>query len=271
MRFSQHIREALIGAMALVGFTRAYRERMGKRGPLVRVLVFHDVRDGVWFRRTIEHLVRTYHVVSPRDFLTRAFDADKINVLITFDDGYASWVETCLPILKEHGVRALFFINSGLVLLHGNPEAQSRYVREKLLLSPRETISWEGVRALRDAGHTVGGHTVSHERLSSLPEDAQVREIRDDKSTIERELGRPLVAFAYPFGNESDYTEATMRIVQDAPYGHAFTTAGTFADMSDPRTLARTCVEDGQSISSLDRWILGGYDLYRQVKKLCAR
>jgi peptidoglycan/xylan/chitin deacetylase (PgdA/CDA1 family) len=268
---SRFIRDFFILSMSLLGVTLLYRAREKKEGPLVRVLVFHDVRDGAWFRRTIEHLVRAHHVVSPRDFLTRTFDAHRVNILITFDDGYASWVDTCLPILKEHGVQVIFFVNSGLVSRKGDSEAQGRYVKEKLLLSPRETISWNGVRTLRDAGHTIGGHTVSHERLSTLSSDAQAREIRDDKATIERELGRPAVVFAYPFGNASDYTETTIQIVRDAPYGHAFTTEGTFIDHRNQYEISRMCVEDGQSTGSLGRWILGGYDVYRKVKKLCVR
>lgn len=272
MRFSRYIREALIFGASLLGISYLYRRSVRRKGPLVRVLVFHDIEDAAWFRSIIGYLARAHHVVSPKDFLTRTFDADRVNVLVTFDDGYASWVETCLPILREHGVRALFFINSGLIDAGENREAQRQYVREKLLRTPREIISWDGVRALRDAGHTVGGHTVNHGRLSILPEHAQADEVRRDKATIERELGRPMVAFAYPFGNAADYTETTVQVVRDAPYGHAFTTAGTFADMEKPLELARTCVEDNsQSVASLDRWILGGYDVYRFIKKLCAR
>lgn len=271
MSATRFIRDTFILVVSFLGPTLLYRTVLRRRRPLVRVLVFHDVRDSAWFEEIVRSLRATHHLISPEDFSEQRFASGKINVLITFDDGYTSWVDACLPILEKYSARALFFVNSGLVCAYGDGEVQKRYVREKLLLSPRETISWDGVRALQSAGHTVGGHTVNHERLSILTEEMQVREVRDDKETLERELGRHITAFAYPFGNHSDYTETTVRAVKGAGYTYAFTTAGAFTDVRRPYALSRTCVEDGQSPESLNRWILGGYDVYRSIKELCAQ
>ncbi|MCY4546273.1 MAG: polysaccharide deacetylase family protein [Gemmatimonadetes bacterium] len=62
-------------------------------------------------------------------------------VSLTFDDGMRSQLEVALPILAENGLRATFYVNSR------GPDWRG-------LLAP-----W---KAVAEAGHEVGNHTVSH-------------------------------------------------------------------------------------------------------------
>lgn len=265
------LRNACISLAYMAGVSWAYRARLRTQGPLVRVVVFHDVTDGEWFSRTLATLSQYYRVLTPEEFTAGKFDTEQINVLITFDDGYASWVDTCLPVLTEHNVKALFFINSGLLDAQGEEE-QATFVRERLLLSkPHRILTWDGARALLRAGHTVGGHTRSHARMSELSVAEQKAEIRDDRTRLAEMLGTSITTFAYPFGNDSDYTSDTAHLVREAGYTHAFTTHGTFADTRTPYTLSRLCIEDNLSPTALRRWVAGGYDIYGILKKLCAR
>jgi peptidoglycan/xylan/chitin deacetylase (PgdA/CDA1 family) len=168
-------------------------------------------------------------------------------------------------------MQALFFINSGLINLYGSATEQKEYVRTNLLLTERETLSWDGVRALRDSGHTIGGHSVHHARLGNLSDEEAGREIMEDKARLEAELGERVSMFAYPFGNESDYTKVTKAKVKEAGYDYAFTTKASFAGMDDRYSIPRICIENGQSVSSIGRWIQGGYDVYRMMKRICVR
>ena len=265
------LRDTCIILAQITGASWAFRARLRTKGPLVRVVVFHDVRDREWFLESIGTLSEHYHMLTPEEFLSGKLDTTRINVLITFDDGYASWVDVCLPVLALHNVKALFFMNSGLLDAQG-AEEQATFVRERLLLTqPHSTLSWEGARVLLRAGHTVGGHTRSHRRLSELSAAIQEAEIKDDKARLTEMLGTSITTFAYPFGNNGDYTEDTARLTRDAGYTHAFTTEGTFADTRTPYTLSRLCIEDNLSPTALRRWVAGGYDIYGILKKLCAR
>jgi len=268
----KQIRDSFIWVATVSGISKGYRERARKEcGPLVRVLVFHDVTDVDWFRTTIKYLKDTHNILSPDDFIHTRFDAKKINVLITFDDGYTSWVEIAHPILKANGVKALFFVNSGLADSYQNEEARSTFVREKLLLSKRNTISWEGVQQLKEEGHMIGGHTIHHARLSAISLADAEKEINDDKHRIEEVLGQKVRLFAYPFGTKSDYTEEVKRVVHRAGYAYGFTTESSFVSGKDSMAVPRLCLEDSMSVQKVKQWVEGGYDVFQKFKRICVR
>lgn len=266
----KNLRNFFIALVSNVGITAIYRKILNHH-PLVRVIVFHDVQDSEWFNRVISYIHLRYNVLTPHDFREARFDPGRINVLITFDDGYESWTKICTPVLATKNIQAIFFINSGLIDAAQDSEKVSRYVKERLLLSPRNILTWEGVRTLIESGHTIGGHTTTHVRLSLLQEDTQQEEIVNDKKRIESMTQKELSFFAYPFGQTGDFNDVSKEVAAKAGYSYAFTTEGLFADMRALFTLPRLCLEDDSSLLKVRYWIEGGYDLYYKLKKLCVR
>ena len=59
---------------------------------------------------------------------------------------------------------------------------------------------------------TIGAHTVSHSRLTSLPIDVQREEISGSKKKLEAWLGKEIATFSYPFGRRSDYNRESREI-----------------------------------------------------------
>jgi len=267
------LRNILIALFSVTGVTFLYRARMRKKGPLVRVVVFHDVTDADWFFKSVTLFVKKYHVLTPQEFIERKFNPEKINILITFDDGYASWVTTCLPILRKLQCRGVFFLNSGLPDIVQDENARLNFVRENLKLqTSRKTISWEEVRLLCESGHTLGGHTKTHRRLSELQEEVQKAEITEDKKRIETMLGTQVSLFAYPFGNVGDFIPQSALCAQKAGYTHVFSTESGFVDTTSGNfNIPRICLEDNGADSVLTRWVEGGHDLYTKIKYLCVR
>jgi peptidoglycan/xylan/chitin deacetylase (PgdA/CDA1 family) len=78
------------------------------------------------------------------------------------------------------------------------------------------------LRALAEAGMTIGAHTLSHPVLSLCSEQEARHEIRESKNDIERVLGRPVWAFAYPFGNPSTMGEREVGLAREAGFACAF-------------------------------------------------
>ncbi len=65
----------------------------------------------------------------------------------------------------------------------------------------RLLMTWDQVRALRKAGMDVQSHTRTHQPLQTLPPDVLAEELEGSRSDLERELGEPVRALAYPVGN----------------------------------------------------------------------
>jgi peptidoglycan/xylan/chitin deacetylase (PgdA/CDA1 family) len=89
-------------------------------------------------------------------------------------------------------------------------------------LDSHRTMSAQELRKLDEGGLvTIGGHTHSHVKLSSLPKWRQIEEILRNKDILEEVLGHNIGYFSYPFGNENSYTKATISILEDIGYNLA--------------------------------------------------
>ena len=68
---------------------------------------------------------------------------------------------------------------------------------------------------------TIGAHTVTHTRLSSLSRDRQREEITESKFQLEQWLGKEIQTFSYPFGRKSDYTKESITLCRQAGFTRA--------------------------------------------------
>jgi len=102
-------------------------------------------------------------------------------------------------------------------------------------------LTREAVRRLPEKGIDVGAHTVTHPILARTSADDAYREISDGKRELEELIGRPVTLFAYPNGKPGhDYVERDVRLVRDAGFHAAVTTAWGAAGMyTDPFQLPR--------------------------------
>lgn len=159
------------------------------------------------FRDQIAWLADTHPVIT----VEQALDGVR-GVAITFDDGYRDNLMNAQPVLERHGAPwTLFFVAglAGKVLAHGRDPGGSTL------------LTWDEIRHLRDAGVEIGGHTMTHARLSSLAPEDQRREIVECRRLIEAETGESPAGFAYPYGSLLDYTDETVAIVQEAGFRYA--------------------------------------------------
>lgn len=267
MEFMKHIvRNISIFFIRITGIGFLYRRSQRKKKTLVRVVAFHDVSDGVWFDSILEMLTQQFHVLTPEAFHQENWIPGKMNVLLTFDDGYTSWLNVCAPILTKYNCKALFFINSGLIDVAHESVRQHEYVSQNLKLEPKETLSWSEVRELVAEGHTIGGHSTGHKHLGKLIAEEVRKEVQEDKRSIESNLGITVQDFAYPFGVEGDYTDETEQLIRSCHYAYVYTAVPGFVSTTLAH-IPRTMVEKQQSPRSIRRWLLGDYDVFVRIKK----
>jgi peptidoglycan/xylan/chitin deacetylase (PgdA/CDA1 family) len=202
--------------------------------------------DPEFFRATLRLLREEATVLSFHDLVMaiRENNLPPNPVAITFDDGFRDTLTVAWPLLKEFGMPAIVFPPTDAVgstellpvhklyynnLLNGsgvpasNTRERGEYIHK--LLREREVtapplghdlyLNWDDLRLLRSEGMEVGGHTCSHAWLGALPLEEQRREIVESKNLLEKELGCPVLYFAYPFGYYgASFSEATLEIVR---------------------------------------------------------
>jgi peptidoglycan/xylan/chitin deacetylase (PgdA/CDA1 family) len=83
-------------------------------------------------------------------------------------------------------------------------------------------MTWEQVREMSRGGIEFGGHTVRHPILSRVSLERAGAEISDSKARVERELGKPVLGFAYPNGGRVDFNREIEKLAEQAGYRTAF-------------------------------------------------
>ena len=70
------------------------------------------------FDEQMSYLRRTFHPVAVEEVLEASGGGRPLppdSVLVTFDDGYRDNFENALPVLRRHGIKALFFVATGYI------------------------------------------------------------------------------------------------------------------------------------------------------------
>ena len=116
---------------------------------------------------------------------------DDTVVSLTFDDGSADQY-AARPILAAHGMAGTFYIISGLT---------GKYAYY---------MTWDQVRGLAEDGNEIGGHTLDHVKLTTVPPAEQRRQVCEDRRNLIGRGFRP-TSFAYP---ESDVNASVEAVVK---------------------------------------------------------
>lgn len=271
MSIQHAIRNILILFFRISGIAFLYRAWMRRRGPLVRIVVFHDVTNESWFDSIIATLSGRYHMLTPQDFFEKRFVHDALNILVTFDDGYASWEYHVAPILEKYEVKALFFINSGLLDVGDDKERAEKFMRDQLRIRPRTALTWEGASLLVNKGHTMGSHGELHVNLAELKREDVRRQLANDRQRIESKLGITITECAYPFGTAKHVSSEVASVAKEVGFLRGYTAISNFVSSDETFLIPRMCIESNATPGTVRAWVEGGYDLFHKLKSLCVR
>lgn len=170
-----------------------------------------------------------YHPVTVGDlyaFLRGARGLPSKPIILTFDDGYADFYTTALPILRSHDFRATAYVVSGFVGWPGYMTANQVMEADR-------------------SGIEIGSHTVNHPNLTRLSYGAVHSQLVESKQFLEHLLGHPVRSFCYPSGKVNSVVAWQ---VADAGFDSATTTAFGFRHtLADRYIWTRVRVSGGET------------------------
>lgn len=117
-------------------------------------------------------------------------------------------------------------------LSHAERMQTAREISRRAGIPDHSDLMMRGVdvRALRDAGMEIGGHTHTHPILNSIDDTTAEFEIGECKARLEHLLGTEIRTFAYPNGvPEKDFSERHKSIVRNTGYRIAVTTQAGYS------------------------------------------
>ena len=144
-------------------------------------------------------------------------------ICLTFDDGYADFIEEALPVLRRHRAAATLFVTSGLA------GGQSSWLPSADQLP---LLSWSALREVAAEGVEIGSHGHFHAPLDTADDATLRREIAGSRQILEDQLGDAVSAFAYPYGYRTGRAE---QAVSAAGYRAACVVTGLVAAQHDSR------------------------------------
>jgi len=167
-------------------------------------------------------------------------------VVITFDDGFADFVEHAAPALAEAEMAATMYISTAYV------GGRSTWLGPD---GEQPMMAWSDVSDLAAAGIEIGAHAHVHRPLDELDRATAQIEIVRSKQLLEDEIGSLIESFAYPHGY---HTRAIKDMVRYAGFTsacgvkHALSGPG-----DDPYGIARIMMPGAASVEELDRLMRG--------------
>lgn len=155
-------------------------------------------------------------------------------VSLTFDDAWLSVYENIVPLLEKEGFFATFYINTGV-------------------LNQPNRFSDDQVRSLKEAGHEIAAHTVTHTHLNALTEEQVDKELVESKKRLEFLIEAPVRDFAAPFGEADSSVRAEIK----KNYQSNRTTEEGFnlKIRFDPYLIHVQNIKDSTQIQEVEQWL----------------
>lgn len=225
--------------------------------PFLRVVNYHDVPPELAanFEEHLKFYSKCFVNVAEGDlrgFLKgKTWPHDKPGLILSFDDGLASHIETVAPLLEKYGFTGWFFVPAERVITRSELGLEEETTDEKRLTT-------DDVRTL-DVNHVIGSHTTTHCRLSAdLDREKLSFEIERSKSLLEEALGHDVRIFCWVGGEEFSYSKAAAGLIRDEYDLSFMTNNSVIRPGTNPLQIQRTNIE-AENPLSLVRFQLAGF------------
>jgi peptidoglycan/xylan/chitin deacetylase (PgdA/CDA1 family) len=199
-----------------------------------------------------------FNIVSIEDFKKgEKLDIYKINLIISFDDGYDDWIKNIVPVLRKYKIPALFFVSGGPVNEEGSQGEKPPSFSNIQGLTESDVVQLASVEHF-----VLGGHGLHHKDQSNLRENEFEHEVLENKKILETLTGYEVQYFAFPFGHRENFSEEIFRY-----YRYVFSMIPGFNRSIFPgKIIHRDSIDIYFSNLLFKSWLYGSYDWYWKIK-----
>lgn len=170
------------------------------------------------------------------------FPGGKMKALtFSYDDGVEQDIRL-IGILRKHGMRGTFNLNSGLYAPEGHVYPEGQVHRRMSESQVSGLYAQEGIE--------VAVHGSTHPWLDHMPVNMCTKDLYDDRCKLERQFGRIVRGMAYPYGTYSDDVVACMRSV-GIVYSRTVHSTHDFNMPADWMRLPATCHHNDPKLMEL--------------------
>jgi len=147
-------------------------------------------------------LEKGFKPVSLYDYLDEKVSDKKF--CITFDDGFADNYFFAFPILTKYNIKATIFLIAHFI---GTEKIHQKYTdREK-----DRYLQWKEIHEMIKSGIDFGSHSLTHPDLTTLDKKQLWDEIFDSKRFLQKNIGRKVNFFCYPYGRQNEKIRQTVK------------------------------------------------------------
>lgn len=259
-----------------------------RRNHEICAVTYHKISNAENFENQLCYLKERFHIIGYQD--VKGFFAGNLlpkNALIlTFDDGDISNYKIAFPLLKKHGIPAIFFVITDLLNTHkpfwwdeieyylGKEEGNRKIwevktwpnaKREAFLQDLRKMsnkpvleqtqLTTDQLREMQESGIVIANHSHTHPMFDQCTSEELHMEMSQSTAVL-KELGFSPEIFAYPNGNFSVMAEERLK-KHGIQYSFLFDHKINKSTI-DPLRISRLIVNDTTPLWKL-KFILSGW------------
>jgi peptidoglycan/xylan/chitin deacetylase (PgdA/CDA1 family) len=176
----------------------------------IPILLYHEIFanafKGEKYAIAVEEFERQMSYLSENGFLGfrleefikhgSSADKSKREIIITFDDGNVSDYTIALPVLKNYGISATFFVTTNRI-------------------STKDYVDWPHLEEMIGNGMSIQSHSLTHSFLSELNRINLYKELFESKNDLQLKLNVPVDFVSLPGGFCS---KAVLKMAEEVGY-----------------------------------------------------
>ncbi len=187
---------------------------------MLLTFLYHRIGDGKFansknlVENHLAYLAKKFNIVLPGNKL-KFF---KLNICLSFDDGFYDFYHYVFPILKKLKIKALLSIPIKYILEKTTIDPQTRLsvsykdaMQEKNYLNKAPFCTWQEIKEMSDSKLVqIASHSYNH--LSLIDNDVDLDlEIIQSKKILQEKLNTQINTFVYPLGKFNEQIHSKVK------------------------------------------------------------